>query len=510
MEHPSTALPGRLAPVAGDGAERKAGLRGALDTLLAWRRAWLGMDKDPRALLFVQSRKGAVLLHLVFFALLMRCWLDDTHLVMAAAGLAACFLFPKRRIQVVGIAGMASLLAQPFRDTGFEDRATDWFARVGVSGIDPQLHIAAVAGLFLLACWGALALQDKFRGNAFGRRPLVAQFAVMIALVAAAMVAPLPPLASAALWTFVGVYASSFWLLAYAFANLKTKGSASPETHVGYLRPFWGGDMTPVGKGVAFLRKFEAQDDDALAATRLKALKLLVWGFILQKVNVRIEMFLADDLGIPALRDALIGQAQGFPVEPHIGWTILLTSFFTKVLGLAATGHILVSLVRMAGFGIPRNTAKPFASRTLAEFWNRYYYYFKEILVDFFFYPAFTRFFKKAPKLRVAFATFCAAGVGNAIYHFIYQLGDIPEHGLAEMIYGFRSYLIYATALAAGIIVSQLNNRPPKPEDGFFRYEVLPRLVVTLFFCTLMVFDDLKPGIELSTRFAYLFNLIGV
>jgi hypothetical protein len=278
----------------------------------------------------------------------------------------------------------------------------------------------------------------------------------------------------------------------------------------GIPAPVLGGDIAPIGKGVGFIRKFEARDEVGLAATRLKALKLLVWAIILQKVNVRIEMFLADDLGIPELRDALLAQAQGHAVDPHIGWTILLTHYFTKVVSLAATGHIIVALVRMAGFGIPRNTVKPFASRTLAEFWNRYYYYFKEILVDFFFFPAFTQFFKKNPRLRVAFATFCAAGVGNAIYHFLYLLGEIPEHGLVTLLYGFQSYLIYATALSVGIIVSQLNKSRPQPEDGFFRYEVLPRLNVTLFFCTLMVFDDLRPGIELSARFSYLFNLVGV
>jgi hypothetical protein len=42
------------------------------------------------------------------------------------------------------------------------------------------------------------------------------------------------------------------------------------------------------------------------------------------------------------------------------------------------------------------------------------------------------------------------------------------------------------------------------------RYQLLPRVNVTLFFCTLMVFDDLKPGIELSTRLSYLLNLVGM
>ena len=507
MEPQTAALPGQLPGAVEPGRER----RGPLRTLLGWRRTWLGIDRNPRAIAFVQGRIGAVLIHLVFLALLTRCWFSQVELALAVLALGACLVFPGRRMQVVGLIGLVSLLVQPFSSRSFLELSTGLFERGGFPGIPPELHIGVVAALFLFVAWTLLSLQGRYRGNRLGRRPLVMQFVVLASLVAAAIALPMPPLTSAALWTFIGVYVSCFWFLGYAFANLKTKDRAPAETHAGYLRPFWNGDsIAPVGKGVAFLRKFEARDEAALAATRLKALKLLVWGFILQKVNVRIEMFLADGLGIPDLRDALIAQAQGFPVEPHIGWTILLTHYFTKVLGLAATGHIVVALVRMAGFGIPRNTVRPFASRTLAEFWNRYYYYFKEILVDFFFFPAFTQFFKKHPRLRVAFATFCAAAVGNALYHFMYVIAGIPEHGFGEILYGFRSYLIYATALGLGIIASQLNKSKPKPEDGVLRYQLLPRVNVTLFFCTLMVFDDLKPGIELSTRFSYLINLVGV
>ncbi len=510
MEHQTVALPGQPPAPAETAQGARAGSAGPLRTALGWRRAWLDMDRNPRALAFVQSRRGAILLHLGFLALLSRCWLPYADLALVALALGGCFLFPGRRVQVVGIVGLMSLMARPFSGRDFLELSTGLYAQAGLSGVDPRLHMTAIAGLFLLVAWSVLGLQERFRGNRLGRRPLVMQFVVLAALVAMAMYLPLSPFASAMLWTFIGVYVSTFWYLGYAFANLKTKDRAPAGLHAGYLRPFWNGEIAPVGKGVAFLRKFEAKDEAALAATRLKAVKLLVWGFILQKVNVRIEMLLADGLGVPDLRDALIAQAEGAAVEPLMGWTILLTHYFTKVLSLAATGHIVVALVRMAGFGIPRNSVRPFASRTLAEFWNRYYYYFKEVLVDFFFFPAFTQFFKKHPRLRVAFATFCAAGVGNALYHFLYVLADIPEYGLLDLLYGFQSYLIYATALALGIIVSQLNKSRPKPEDGFVRYEVLPRLNVTLFFCTLMVFDDLKPGIELSTRFSYLFNLVGV
>lgn len=77
------------------------------------------------------------------------------------------------------------------------------------------------------------------------------------------------------------------------------------------------------------------------------------------------------------------------------------------------------------------------------------------MLVDFFFYPTFLRYFKKHPRLRVFFATFMAAGVGNAIFHFGRQLDLRFTMGVREATVGFTSYLVYCVILATAIGVSQ-------------------------------------------------------
>ena len=119
-------------------------------------------------------------------------------------------------------------------------------------------------------------------------------------------------------------------------------------------------------------------------------------------------------------------------------------------------GHRFVACARLAGFALRRSTWRPLQSRTLADFWNRYYYYFKELLVDFFFYPTFFRVFKKRPRLRTFCATFMAAGVGNAIYHFVRNVDFVWSLGPVQAIEGFGSYAFYCTLLALGIAISQL------------------------------------------------------
>ncbi|MGQ3296483.1 MAG: hypothetical protein ACT6U0_30340, partial [Shinella sp.] len=192
-----------------------------------------------------------------------------------------------------------------------------------------------------------------------------------------------------------------------------------------------------------------------------------------------------------------------------LSWASLVVHYLLDILHLAAWGHIVVALIRVAGYGIPRNTVRPLAARSLAEFWNRYYFYFKELLVDFFFYPAFLRWFKKHPRLRVGFATFCAACIGNWLFHFMGRIDILAVNGTLAGLRAFESYLLYCVVLAAGLILSQLRKRRPKPEDGFLRYDVLPRLQVGLFFCLLTIFNEPIDAFTIGERFTFLFSLFG-
>ncbi|MBK7565070.1 MAG: hypothetical protein IPI21_12715 [Propionivibrio sp.] len=54
------------------------------------------------------------------------------------------------------------------------------------------------------------------------------------------------------------------------------------------------------------------------------------------------------------------------------------------------------------------------------------------------------------------FATFMAAGVGNALWHFLRQIDSVAKMGLVGAIESFTSYLFYCAVLATGIGISQV------------------------------------------------------
>src|SRR4030095_1930965 len=105
---------------------------------------------------------------------------------------------------------------------------------------------------------------------------------------------------------------------------------------------------------------------------------------------------------------------------------------------------------------IYRNTYKPYQATSIADFYNRIYYYFKELLVAFFFYPSYLRYFKKHPRLRLFTATLAAAGLGNILFHFLRTEDRILRDGLIKTAVFFTPYVVYGLILGGAIAFSQL------------------------------------------------------
>jgi hypothetical protein len=85
-------------------------------------------------------------------------------------------------------------------------------------------------------------------------------------------------------------------------------------------------------------------------------------------------------------------------------WAALIVFFLLRVAGLPVCGSAKVHRRRadMAGFNAFRKTYRPVEALTIMEFYNRIYYYFKELLVTILlFFPAYLRYFKKRPKVRL-------------------------------------------------------------------------------------------------------------
>jgi hypothetical protein len=341
----------------------------------------------------------------------------------------------------------------------------------------------------------------------FGKRPITFLLTGFTALILLACAATPHSLTYPILWSLVGAMASYVWFIGYALLDRSSKPKRDLTLELASFRPLWGSTNTPFPKGAAYLRRIEAQNAEQLAITQLKGLKLLAWAILLTVFQSLWFRFFHGYLHIPISAQALAMSVRGTPVAWHLRWESLILAFIELVLSISITGHRFIASCRMAGFNALRNTYRPLSSTTIAEFFNRFYYYFKELLVDFFFYPAFLRYWKKHRRLRLAFATFAAAFVGNGFYHFTRDWQIIRDIGPWKALVTYQTMFFYNAILTIGLCVSQLRKRGPRPA-GLFRGHIFPVFGVCSFYCLLSVFETserMYPLVEHLRFFASLF-----
>lgn len=364
-------------------------------------------------------------------------------------------------------------------------------AALGVGTVTTLQTLAKHEGLSLPAGgWhGALVVLAQFlllwllyrAAVSFGRLPAPVrrhpQWALhasyWLVLVVLWMTTPAAGLWRAVLFGLALLYPVVIWRCAYlvlAGQHGRMKGTGITD-HLFYLWPAYGGSNTPYGKGLAYLSQHEASTTEELARSQLAGVKLLLLAVVWRLVLTLFEGTVYGPgngltratggltLGVADL-SALLAQT-GSPA-PMQGWMSVYCQLFEDVLRLAVKGHLIVGMLRLWGFNVFRNTYKPLLAESVVEFWNRYFYYFKELLSTFFFMPTFTGVGKRLrhwPRLRLLAAVFAAAFVGNVYYHVIKDATAMAQGQLLLVLQAQQSRMFYCLLLALGIFVSMLREQ---------------------------------------------------
>ena len=316
------------------------------------------------------------------------------------------------------------------------------------------------------------------------------------------------------LWRF------GYVLMAGQFGRL---GDTRFTDHFLVLWPYYGGTNTPYGNGFGYLSRSEAKDNEQLARSQLAGIKLLLLAGVLKILtellfalvygagNELTEKLGGHTLGIPRLAGLVAGG--GTKAQLWQSWAAVYCELFFQVLRHAAKGHVIIGILRIFGFNIFRNTYKPLLAESIVEFWNRYYFYFKELMANFFFLPTFTRLgsrLRNWPKLRLMVAVFAAAFVGNTYYHLLNVELNMVTGAVFETLYSQRSRIFYCFLLALGIFVSMLREQSRggrAPAPGLHRVKRI--LGVWTFFGLIFVWHG--PGtIDFVTRTRFFFSLFGL
>lgn len=488
----------------------------------AWFTVVPPLDRNARVVAFAQTLVGKLVLLAVYGVLLYlheKSWLWDMMVIIAAMT-----FFPAQRRALLLVATFFWLSKYTLFDWHVLNEVVS--AQGVGSFIDLEVLRPTLIAAALLFCAVFYGTAVHWQQSYAMRRPIVTLFCVYFTLIVFVWYVPLSPLWRTYIWGFIIVFGRYIWFLCY---SLLDRGQAATDGFPWQLRsylPFWIGlstSPTPIAKGAVYLRRIEAKNPAELAVTQLKGIKLLWWAYVLMAVETAFNGavhgtpgYMSDyfsvpfSAGLPTYFDAFYKAVAGEYYPWYLNWLSLLARLFTNVLYLAIWGHIIISACRMAGFNALRGTYKPLAATTLAEFWNRYFYYFKELLVEFFFYPTYLRYFKRHPRLRLFFATVMAAGFGNVLFHYIRDIQHIIAWGPWQALLEFHVYVFYGLVLGTGIGISQLRSRTVRPATHWFRRQVLSRVGVVVFYCFVLIFDNPDRSLSIQDNFVFVFSLFNI
>ena len=459
------------------------------------------LEESPKLVAQAQTVTGKVAV--VALAVCLLAWRSPRPIVFLVAVALVTFL-PAYRRMVLAAAGLYWIVTSGLLK---QDLISEVAERAGIHVPHPAVWILSGLACVCLT-FGLSWLGVRKQGSGFaGRRPVLCLGIFFCLALGIAGTTAVPAGVRMACWALVAPLSGFLWMLAYALRDCQRDPSCAPGIG-SMLATLWsaGSSSTPLLKGPSHARKVEAVDATEFAVSQLKGVKLLAWTMVLVVISVGVQYLLLKTR-VPTLEDAIDRNLTG-TIPVWLCWASLTGSFVLLVITLTIWGHTIVGGLRLLGFKALRNTYAPFRARSIAEFWNRIYFYFKELLVDHFYYPVYLRYFKRFPRVRTVFATFAAACFGNAFYHFVRDVNYVAELGLWRALAGFQVYLFYTMMLATGISISQLRGK--RRQTSWFRKEVVSRVTIVLFYGLVHIFDDTRRTVSLGAHFAFFFRLFGI
>ena len=444
------------------------------------------LDKNPKVIAFAQTALGRAtlfgLFSLGFFWLNPKLWF-----FISLAGLAIVFIRTADRIKLTSIVFLCLTI---FGGTEYSMYTQPGYFRSMQSGLMNKWAVYSFSQLFSdlsrdwyqdiltlsLILFSFLVFFAFTKGPSLvKRKPLLCLFVLNGGMIFAmtefstAMSVPVRTVS----WAFLAMFNSKYiWILGYNLLFSRQIVGQSPL----WLVPttLWTG--TPVGKCLAFLKRYEPKNEAELARSQIKALKLLAWvilnGALLRILNPLISLrgYQFSDayvrpFGATNIFDLYITFIKGGTVSVGEMWVALIFTFFYDVIYWLIAGNFAVALIRFCGFSIPRAMYKPLYAKSIAEFFNRRFYYYKELIFDFFFFPLFQRLgFVKNVKLRKFLAVFVAVTGGTYLSHLMIEITYLAHEDLGAYLYRYLPMLFRCVVFGLLIGMYQLGN--PLPVAG--------------------------------------------
>ncbi|MEN8136243.1 MAG: hypothetical protein ABFS18_12020 [Thermodesulfobacteriota bacterium] len=500
------------------------------------------LDRYPWLVEFAQTIVGRLVVLAIFSGLIFFFWPLWGHYIGLC--LFFCIFLPQYRHVILVVASLGAVfLGRTYMEWNF---INDLGYTYGISRplIDSPFTTISIVGFVLLCFFLIFHFSKSSRSGFRIRRPILTIIAGYLLLAFGIPHLPVHDYVKLGLWIFLIVFSKYFWFLCYSLLDRNDPKVPPFPQHLGLYYPFWYVSVLPYYRGISHFQRIIAKSPEELAICRLKGLKLLIWACYLSMASLLIGtvfygkgqdisgiikflleanggplniyfqnklIYVIDKwpllLNLPHYKYAFAQSVSGTPLAFYWNWLALIVWFIGQLLILATISHAGIAICRMAGYNALRNVYNPLKSKSIADFWNRMYFYYKELLVNVFYYPTFLNLFKNRPILRYYAATMAAACVGNFFYHYLLKVNMIVRQGAFETMISMHSLMFYCFLLGNGIFLSQYR-KLKTGRSGRKLPQPFRAIIVLGFYCLIGIFwDDNVPLIDNLKFFLALFNI---
>jgi hypothetical protein len=475
------------------------------------------LHERPQLIARAQTTAGRCMVWVVASALLL--WhsrqgplsAGGSLLVIVIGALPLVIAFPARKRLILSLASVLGIM-------DFLRRRNLPELEIGVPhtwlfhGAAEWLRFAALVGAALLGLYAFYLLLRRFAAlpSLAKRYPVIfLHLAIWLALLCVPVLrAPsvIQEVLSVAAWRL------SYLVQFAARGQLTRSGFAD---HLFYLWPVYGPDgvPTPIGKGLEYLSRHEAIEPGELARCQLAGIKLLVLALVWELVLRAMDTYVyggpphpAWSLDLPRLHQMMDRDVTDAPtVVAGLYLELVRMSLF-----IAIYGHIIVGSLRLLGFRVFRHVYRPLLATSIVEFWNRWSYYYKELLTEFFFFPTFLRSAWAGPRLRLFLAVFAAAAVGNMYFVILWEADLLLAGDVQTMWTRWGSRTVYCVVLAIGIWVSMLRQQQARKRASAPRKawsDIRSAFLVCSFYAVAHVWNVGESALGPVERLSWLFRV---
>jgi Ca2+/Na+ antiporter len=502
------------------------------------------IDRYPWLVQFSQTIFGKLLIWALFCGLIYFYW--PHWIIFNSICLFFCIFFPGLRHIILPAAALGAVfIGRTYFGWEFINGMAQHYGISKPIINSPVTSLLAV-GFVLLCCFFVVHFSKSNRTTFRIHRPILTVICFYLLLAFVLPYVPVHNFVKVGIWVFLIIFNKYLWFLFYSLVERNDPKSPPFWQHLGLYVPFWFISTLPYHRGASNFQRIKAKTPSELAICRLKGLKLLIWATYLTFISLiydtvcygrardfsgMVKIYLAGQdgplnlffqdkllysikfwpffLNIPPYEYAFAQCAAGNPLDFYWNWLAMILWFFIQFFHIVIKSHAAIAICRMAGYNALRNVYKPLQANSIADFFNRFYYYFKELLVNVFFYPTFLRYFKDRLLLRYFAATMMAACVGNFLYHYLVKIDLIIKEGAVETLLSMHSYLFYCFLLGSGIYISQWR-KIKTGKRGRKMPQPLVIIAVLGFYCLINIFAyDANVG-SLTNNFRFFFSLFNI